>query len=405
MIRDNREGYRKGPEPYWVIISLFLLAGLSLFAYHVTTGVMPDRVALSLFGYAVYWYGIIITFGIALGAYVVADLVRKLAVNRFLGAVPAPVRQRVLEDVGLPEELASTLRGSGYDTLGDVLLRWPFGAASLGLKPEEHTKLKEHLAALPGVRDVWLEDAPWRQWNPEHVWNGLLWCLILAVVGARLYHVLTPSPSMAEVGIHSPADYFRNPMQLINLRRGGLGIYGGIAGGALGLLIYSYRHRISALNWADVSVIGVALGQFIGRWGNFFNQELYGRPSTVPWAVWIEPAYRLSGYTEFPRFHPAFLYESLWNLLAFLILITLWRRYRTRLMAGDIMAAYLILYGLGRVLLETVRLDSRAVSVGGPEIRLPIATIVSIIVAIAMAAWIAWRHRRRAHDDMPQHAS
>ncbi|MFW6097344.1 MAG: prolipoprotein diacylglyceryl transferase, partial [Chloroflexota bacterium] len=223
---------------------------------------------------------------------------------------------------------------------------------------------------------------------------GLLWCLILAIVGARLYHVFTPSPSMAEVGINSPADYFRNPMQLINLRRGGLGIYGGIAGGALGLLLYSYRHRMSALKWADVAVIGVALGQFVGRWGNFFNQELYGAPTTVPWAVWIEPQYRLSGFTEFNRFHPAFLYESIWNLLAFVVLFMLWRRYRRRLLDGDIMASYLILYAVGRVLMELVRLDSRPFSLAGLTFDVPVATVVSVVVALAMVAWIVWRHRK-----------
>jgi phosphatidylglycerol:prolipoprotein diacylglycerol transferase len=327
---------------------------------------------------------------------VVADLVRKEGIARFLATVPAPIRQRNLEDVGLSAELEAALGANGFEQLGDVLLRWPFGPASLGLNKADHAELGERLAALPGVQPEWFRDAPWRQWNPEHVWNGLLWCLLLAVIGARLYHVFTPSPSMAEVGINSPADYFRNPMQLINLRRGGLGIYGGIAGGAIGLFAYSRRHRLSALQWADVAVIGVALGQFVGRWGNFFNQELYGRPTSVPWAVWIDPAYRLTGYTAFSRFHPAFLYESLWNLLAFLILITLWKRYRRRLMAGDIMAGYLILYGIGRILMETVRLDSRSISFGALEVNLPIATVVSLVVAVVMAAWVILRHGRRA---------
>jgi prolipoprotein diacylglyceryltransferase len=112
--------------------------------------------------------------------------------------------------------------------------------------------------------------------------------------------------------------------------------------------------------------------------------------------VWIDPAYRLTGYTAFSRYHPAFLYESLWNLLAFLILITLWKRYRRRLMAGDIMAGYLILYGIGRILMETVRLDSRSISFGALEVNLPIATVVSLVVAVVMAAWVILRHGRRA---------
>jgi phosphatidylglycerol:prolipoprotein diacylglycerol transferase len=201
---------------------------------------------------------------------------------------------------------------------------------------------------------------------------------------------------MAEVGITSPADYFRNPMQLINLRNGGLGIYGGIAGGALGLFLYTYRQRISAVAWAEIAVIGVALGQFIGRWGNFFNQELYGRPTDLPWGVWIEPAYRLQGYTDVSRFHPAFLYESVWNLFVFVVLLTLEKRYRGRLFTGDIMASYLVLYGIGRILMETIRLDSRTVSIGALDTGVPIATLVSLLVALGMGAWIFVRRRRRA---------
>lgn len=387
-------GRSKGFAPYWYVIVLFLLGGLGLYVYHVATGFTPSRVAISALDFNVYWYGILITFGIALGAYVVADLVWQRAIELFHQSVPAPIRQRDLEETTLAADLLKTLEANGLQELGDVLLRWPFGPANVGLNRDQHAALGEALLAEPGVREQWLEDAPWRQWNPEHVWNGLLWCLILAIVGARLYHVFTPSPSMAEVGINSPADYFRNPMQLINLRRGGLGIYGGIAGGALGLLLYSYRHRMSALKWADVAVIGVALGQFIGRWGNFFNQELYGRPTTVPWAVWIEPQYRLNGFTAFNRFHPAFLYESIWNLLAFLVLFMLWRRYRRRLLDGDIMASYLILYAVGRVLMETVRLDSRPFSLGELTLNVPIATVVSVVIALAMVAWTVWRHRK-----------
>jgi len=383
-------------EPYWYVIVAFLVATLALFAYHVITGFVPDRVAVSVLDFQIYWYGIIITFGIALGAYVVSDLARKRAIELFQQSVPAPIRRRDVRELGLPDELVEALNANGLDNLGAVLLRWPFGRASLGLSEEGYGLLRKKLLAQSGVKKGWLDDAPWRQWNPDHVWNGLLWCLILAVIGARLYHVFTPSPSMAEVGINSPADYFRNPMQLINLRRGGLGIYGGIAGGALGLLIYSYRQRISALRWADLAVVGVALGQFVGRWGNFFNQELYGSPTSVPWAVWIEPNYRLTGFTEFSRFHPAFLYESLWNLFAFFVLLTLWRRYRRRLHPGDIMAAYLVLYAIGRILMETVRLDSRAVNIGGLQVGLPIASVVSILVAIAMIGWVAYRHRRHA---------
>ena len=93
---------------------------------------------------------------------------------------------------------------------------------------------------------------------------------------------------MAQIGISSVTDYFRNPMQLINLRNGGLGIYGAIAGGALGIIVYTRRNHLSAIEWADLAVVGLSLGQAIGRWANFFNQELYGGPTDLPWGITIE---------------------------------------------------------------------------------------------------------------------
>jgi prolipoprotein diacylglyceryl transferase len=198
---------------------------------------------------------------------------------------------------------------------------------------------------------------------------------------------------MAAVGIESPLDYFRNPDQLINFRNGGLGIYGGIAGGLLGLFLYTRRQRLPMLGWTDLCAVGVALGQAFGRWGNFFNQELYGRPTNVFWAVHIDPIYRLPGYTEFERFHPAFLYESLWSLVTFAVLLWLLRRHAGRLLAGDLTALYLIFYGIGRSLLELVRLDSRTLLIGGLEIAISVAALVSILVALIMSGWLVLKHQ------------
>ena len=143
--------------------------------------------------------------------------------------------------------------------------------------------------------------------------------------------------------------------------------------------------------WADLAVIGLALGQVFGRWGNFFNQELYGRPTDLPWAVNIDPAYRLPEYSDSSRFHPAFLYESLWSLLTFFVLYTLARRYSNRLLTGELTALYLIFYAVGRSLLELVRLDSRTVTIGTFESSLAIATLVSIIIALLAALWVIYR--------------
>jgi phosphatidylglycerol:prolipoprotein diacylglycerol transferase len=198
---------------------------------------------------------------------------------------------------------------------------------------------------------------------------------------------------MEAVGIYSPLDYFRNPYQLINLRNGGLGIYGGIAGGALGLWIFTRRQRLPSLAWADLAAVGMALGQVFGRWGNYFNQELYGRPTNLPWGITIEPTYRLPAYSEYSRFHPAFLYESLWSLLTFLILLTLARRYSEKLLTGDLMALYLVMYAIGRTLLETVRLDSRLLTLGSLQLNMAVATFVSLLIALAMIIWRFAAHR------------
>ena len=385
-------GRERFPD-YGYLIALFLLGSLSVYLVHVRTGFTPDRVAVSIeaLGFDIYWYGIIITGGIALGAYVVSRLALERARRTMMRRVPAAVRNESLSALDLPEEIRRVLARRNVTTLGELLLRWGFERDALGLNKAGRERVRARLEAMPAVDSAWLKAPPWAQWNPSHVWNGLIWALILAVVGARLYHVLTPPPSMAALGITSPLDYFRHPLQLINLRRGGLGIYGGIAGGALGLLIYAHRNRISALAWADLAVIGLALGQFVGRWGNFVNQELYGRPTSVPWAVRIDDV-RLPGYTDNAYFHPAFLYASLWNLLIFLALLGVAKRYRARLKTGDLMAVYLILYATGRVLLETVRLDSRTVMFG-VDLGLAVATVVSLAIAVVMGGWLWWRHR------------
>lgn len=388
-------------EPYWYFIIVFVTAGAVLYLLHLQTGYTPGRAAISIqaLNFDVYWYGILIVSGVALGSYVVAFLAEERAEQLLAATVPAALRQQPLTSLSLPTEIVTRLERQGVHTVGRLLLQWGFNPALLGLDAAATDGVDKSLRELPGMEPVWLTDAPWRKWHPAHVWNGVAWCLILGVIGARLYHVLTPSPSMAAAGITSPLDYFRNPQLLINLRAGGLGIYGGIAGGIIGLLIYSRRYQIPALGWADLAAVGLALGQAIGRWGNFFNQELYGRPTTLPWAITIDPDFRLPGYTEFSQFHPAFLYESLWNLLAFLVLLTLARRYRHRLLTGDLMALYLIFYGIGRTLLETVRLDSRAISLGGLELKLPVATLVSLVIAVLMAVWIVIRHRRSQEPD------
>ena len=380
-------------EWFWVVMALWVAALAGLFGYHLWTGGMPPAEAFSVLGLPVYWYGILIVGGIALGATIVSRLAWQRWRQSFLESVPNSVRLLPVTAVSLPETIQAKLQKQGLPTMGDLLLVWGTDPRNVNLKADERQDLQAALVELPEIDSSWLEDAPWRVWNPDHVWNGIIICLLLGVIGARLYHVLTPSPSMAALGIESPLDYFQNPQLLFNLRNGGLGIYGGLAGGALGLLLFTWRRRLPLLPWADMAAVGVAVGQAFGRWGNFLNQELYGRPTDLPWAITIDPVNRLPAYADFGYFHPAFLYESLWNFLTFGLLMFLWRR-RERLLVGEMTAVYLIMYAIGRILLETVRLDSRVVSLGGIQVQLAWATLVSILVAISMAIWVLVRRRR-----------
>lgn len=222
-----------------------------------------------------------------------------------------------------------------------------------------------------------------RRQDPEFVWDALVWCVLLGVIGARLYHVLTPTPSMG-VGRWY---YLENPIKIFAIWEGGLGIYGAVAGGALGLYIAARRAKQSMLTWTDTIVPGLVLAQAIGRWGNFVNQELYGQPTDLPWGLYIEPRYRLPGYGMYERFHPTFFYESMWNLATCLALVYIIWRFRDRLIPGLTTSIYFISYSLIRFLLEFIRLDSAAV--GG----MAIAQIVALIVIAAFTAFLIWRVR------------
>ena len=382
-------------QPFWYAILLVLAVALALYGYHLATGMTPPRAAVVILGFAIYWYGIWIITGVALGAWVASYLAAERATAVFEAAVPEELRQRPLPEAAFSAETRAQLDGRKESTVGALLWEIGLDARRLGMKQPQLAEIKDALAAEPGVDPGWLQDAPWRIWNPDHAWNALIVILILGLIGARLYHVLTPSPSMAAIGINSPLDYFRDPVQLLNFRGGGLGIFGGIAGGLLGLILYTRRNRIPTLGWADLSVVGLALGQAIGRWGNFFNQELYGSPTDLPWAVHIDPIYRLPDYAAFERFHPAFLYESLWSLATFLVLYRLARHGRERLLPGELTAFYLIAYSIGRILLEQVRLDSRVTTLFGLETMFAVATLVSAFIALLAALAILVRRRIR----------
>ena len=228
--------------------------------------------------------------------------------------------------------------------------------------------------------------------NPEIVWDLLIWLIIGGIIGARLWHVFTPSPSSIAEGIDTRY-YLTHPFDLINLRRGGLGIPGAVIGGALTLFFFARKRNLSFLEWADIAAPGLALGQAIGRWGNYFNQELYGAPTNLPWKIFIEPTRRLQGFADKEYYHPLFLYESLWNLANMGLLIWLTRRFPERLKTGDIILVYLVTYPVGRFLLDFLRLD--ASQLGGVNANQTFMAVVAIIAVLTLL----WRHRKTQTPD------
>ncbi len=226
-----------------------------------------------------------------------------------------------------------------------------------------------------------------RKFDPEKIWDGLIWVLIGGIVGARIWHILTPPQSMIDQGI-TTVFYLTHPLDALEIWNGGLGIPGAVIGGALALFWFCRRNKLSFPIWVDMAAPGLALGQAIGRWGNFVNQELYGAPSTLPWAIHIAPAYRLPGYENIATYHPLFLYESIWDLLNMGTLLWLGRRFPDRLKSGDLFLIYLVIYPVGRFFLEFLRLDYN--KIGGLNTN----QIIMAVVAVVSVALFIWRHRK-----------
>jgi prolipoprotein diacylglyceryl transferase len=212
------------------------------------------------------------------------------------------------------------------------------------------------------------------------------WALPFGIVGARLYHVMT-----------DPELYFgpgRDPVGALRIWEGGLGIWGAIAGGALGAWIACRRADESFADVLGAVAPGLLVAQAVGRLGNYFNQELFGRPTTLPWGLEIDPVHRPAGYEQYATFHPTFLYELIWNLAAAAVLVWVLER-RFRLSGGQTFAAYAMLYTAGRLWIELLRIDP--VNHVGP-FRLNVWTT---IIVFACAAVYVLRSRRSAESPVP----
>jgi phosphatidylglycerol:prolipoprotein diacylglycerol transferase len=227
--------------------------------------------------------------------------------------------------------------------------------------------------------------------DPDLVGNGMIIVAVAALIGGRLYHV-----------IDQWALYQDDPLKIILPPYTGLGVYGGIFTGLLAVIAYTRYKHVPFWRWADIVAPGLFLMQAIARWGNFFNQELYGPPTTLPWGIPIDCEHRIAAYpcSAFPfettQFHPLFLYESISGLLGMLFLLWLGSRFRSRLRPGDIILTFFIWYGLVRFGLETLRSDNWTL------FGIPTAMLVSLVFVGVSAVILVWRHRPgHLADDPP----
>lgn len=216
--------------------------------------------------------------------------------------------------------------------------------------------------------------------NKEEVHDIAFNLVIFSLIGARIYAVLL-----------FPKYYFQNPLEIVQVWKGGLAIHGAVFGGITALYFYCKKKKKNFWMWADFIVPALALGQAIGRWGNYFNQELFGKPTSLPWGIPIEEFNRPPGFENFDYFHPTFLYESILNLIVFLVLIGLHyfriknKELRSKsiepktynLKPSTITLLYLILYSVIRIIMEQFRIDETPVWFG---MRLPVLMSILLII-------------------------
>ena len=242
--------------------------------------------------------------------------------------------------------------------------------------------------------------------DPEHVWGALTWAIIPGIIFARLFFVVFPPISLtAGCATAVTTDVCRDAgwffQNITNLQQGplaiwsgGLNIFGAVVGGLIGAYIYIRRNKLALGPWLDIAAVALPLGQAIGRWANWINQELYGGVTNLPWGITIDSAHRVAPYgstVNYPVattfFHPLFLYESFWSLLAFIILLNVFIRNRKRLFPGDIFLLYVIQYTVIRFLLEFLKVEVTVVG------SINLWQALSLVLFIGALVYFLYRHR------------
>ena len=240
------------------------------------------------------------------------------------------------------------------------------------------------LAIILGiVAAVWIAERRWvaRGGERGEISDLAIWAVPFGLVGGRLYHVATDYELYFGEG--------SNPVAALYVWRGGLGVWGAITLGALGVVIGARLKGIRLLPVLDAIAPAVLVAQAIGRWGNYFNQELFGRPTDLPWGLEIDRVFRPPAYLDVATFHPTFLYEFLWNLAAFAFVV--WADRRFRLGHGRVVALYVMAYTAGRGWIEALRVDEVQLH---DVLGLRLNVWTSILLFVAAAAYFVWSQRR-----------
>jgi phosphatidylglycerol---prolipoprotein diacylglyceryl transferase len=255
--------------------------------------------------------------------------------------------------------------------LGPVLVRWN------GLLIAFAIAWGALLAALETKR---------RSADPELIYHLFVPVTMWGLIGARLWHVFTPPLSSVGLGL-TTRYYLAHPLDILALWTGGYGIPGMFLGGMFGLFLFSRKYAISFWELTDLLVPGLALAMSIGRVGNFFNQELYGVPTSPFWGIFIQLPYRLKGYEQFEYYHPLFAYEAVPSLIFAGALFWIAYRFSESLWHGDLLLIYFMLYSLLRFTLEFIRLD--VALIGGININ----QVFFGILFLVAGGILFWRHR------------
>lgn len=211
--------------------------------------------------------------------------------------------------------------------------------------------------------------------------DGVFWAIPLGIVGARIYYILF------YLDLFKHSDGSLDFAKMIDIRDGGIAIYGGIIAGALVLMIFCRIRKISFKVFGDVIVYGVILGQLIGRWGNFVNVEAYGGPTDLPWRMGVNNY--MGGHMEV---HPTFLYESIWNVIGLVLLLVIAKKWRK--FDGQILVTYFAWYGFGRAVIEGLRTDSLYVL--GTSIR--VSQVFGLLSGVVALAYLVYQLGFIKHD-------